>query len=183
MGKFLFGIAAAVSLTVCLATAGLWVRSLGHFEQISLSRTSMPSPDEARTSALMLRWYSNTLRLHTMHTSLPAATNGEGVLARDRNTPSYRTGWKCSFAGEHVTRFWESPTPGFGFRHQSESGRWFLTISVRPWLPTLIASILPFAWYFRSRKAKRSWQLSLREMPVMPAVFSILLGIAAWLKH
>lgn len=190
MGKFLFNVAAAVSLGVCLVAAGIWARSLGHFEQISLSRTSKPNPDEAHLSTLQVRWYANTLRLHTSQSPLPASDvekQADGALEPARNTPTYRTGWKFSFAGDDSTRFMEAPTPGFGLRHQSAgSGKWFLTVSVRPWLPTLIASILPFAWYLRFRGAKGShhpWQFRLREMLVVMVVLSLLLGAAIWLKN
>ncbi len=190
MWKCVFNCAAAVSLAVCLVTAGLWARSLGHFEQITLRRTSRPNLHKAYTSILQVRWYLNTLRLHITYSPLPASyveKHGEGVLERARNTPSYRTGWKCSFTGDDNTRLMEAPTPGFGFRHQSGgSGKWFLTLSVRPWLPTLIASVLPLAWYFRFRRANRSshfWQFSLREMLVMVTVFPLLFGVAIWLKN
>jgi hypothetical protein len=190
MWKFLFNVAAAVSLAGCLVAAGIWARSLGHFEQISFSHTNKPNPDEAHISTLQVRWYSNTLRLHTSHSPLPASwveKHGDGLFERARNTPSYRTGWKFSFAGDDSTRFMEAPTPGFGLRHQSEgSGKWFLTVSVRPWLPTLIASVLPLAWYLRFRRANRShhsWQFSLREMLVVVVVVSLLLGVAIWLKN
>ncbi|QDU57719.1 hypothetical protein Pan181_39410 [Aeoliella mucimassa] len=190
MGKCLFNVAAAVSLAVCLVTAGFWARSLGHFEQISVSRISKPHPDEAHVSTWQVRWYSNTLRFHASHSPLPASDvekQREGVSERAGNTPSYRTGWKYSFEGDDNTRFMEAPTPGFGLRHPSAgSGHWFLTLSVRPWLPTLIASVLPLTWYLRFRRANRShrsWQFSLREMLVMVVVVSLLLGVAVWLKH
>lgn len=186
MWRCLFNVAAAVSLAVCLVTAGLWARSLGHYEQISLTRISKPNPDEAHTSSLHVRWYSNTLRLHIYHKPLPASwveEHGEGRIERAR----YRTGWKCSFAGEPDTLVWSVPIPGFGFRHLSRAdGIWSLTLSVRPWLPTLLASVLPLAWYFRFRRANRSshfWQFSLREMLVMATVFPLLLGVAIWLKN
>ena len=189
MWKCVFNGAAAISLVVCLVTSGLWARSLGHYEQISLRRTSSPNPGEVHTSTLVFRWYSNTLRLHFSYSPLTASyfeKQGEGVLERNRNTPGYRTGWKSSFAGENTTRFWEFPTPGFGFRHWSGgSGKWYLTLSVRPWLPTLIASVLPLAWYFRFRRAshRHFWQFSLREMLVTATVFSAILGVAIWLKN
>ena len=190
MWKCVFNGAAAVSLAVCLVTAGLWARSFGHFEQIDLRRVSWPSPDEVQISDFSIRWYSNTLRFHTAYFPLAASypeEHEEGVLERTPNTPYYRPGWKCSFIGEDHTRIMEVPTPGFGFRHQSGgSGKWFLTLSVRPWLPTLIASVLPLAWYFRFRRANRAyrvWQFSLREMLVMATVVSVLLGVAIWLKN
>lgn len=190
MWKCVFNCAAAVSLAVCLVTAGLWARSLGHFEQISLSRASWPNPDEVYTNGLQVRWYSNTLRLHITHYPQAASypeKHEKGVLERTPNTPYYRPGWKGSFAGDDSTRMMEFPTPGFGFRHRSRGdGKWFLTLSVRPWLPTLIASVLPLAWCFRFRRANRSyhlWQFSLREMLVMVTVFSVILGVAIWLKN
>ena len=182
MLKYVFNGAAAVSLAVCLVTAGLWARSLGHFEQIDLRRYSWPNPDEVHISTLKVRWYSNTLRLHTSYSPLAAS-----YPTRTPNTSYYRPGWRCSFVGEPSTLYMEFPTPGFGFRHQSRGdGKWFLTLSVRPWLPTLIASVLPLAWYLRFRRANRSshlWQFSLREMLVLATVIPVLLGVAIWLKN
>ena len=170
MTRRLFTLVAAVSLVLCVAAGAAWVRSLRHFEQVRLAYVRWPQPDEHQALHVGVSWYGNTLRLEVVHaTRLPAFY---GNLMRGRSAEwsaewmkGHRAtnppGLRWSFEGDDVTAEMYGYPPGYAARHFRYSNdpanpgdRWIL--SVRPWLPTLLAAVLPAVWVYRFRKARRA---------------------------
>ena len=190
MWRCLFNVVAAVSLSISLVIAGLWARGPGHFEEIHIRHAKWPSQDEVHTYFLGFSWYSNTLRLRVAYLPLTASyfkKHGSAVLERTRKMHGYRPGWGCAFIGENVTRFMAGHRPGFAAHKWTKgNGDLDLVLAVRPWLPTLLASVFPLAWLFHIRRARHPahfWQFSLRELLITATVISVLLGVAIWLKN
>ena len=170
MLRRLFALLSAVSLLLCVAAGALWVRSLGHFEQVRLQYARWPQPDEHEVFHLGFSWYSNTLRLELVHaTRLPAHFRtmmlGRSAAWAEKWLKEHRAanppGLRSTFEGEDVTLEMNGYPPGFAARHfpysrdpTSPGDRWIL--SVRPWLPTLLAAVLPAVWVVRFRRARRA---------------------------
>jgi hypothetical protein len=170
MRRWLFNIAAGVSLVLCVAAAALWGRSLTHFEQIGIGRTRWPQANEYRTFSVGLAWHSNTLRLDVRrYARLPAYFDNmlpeRSSAWRQQWTAEFRAnhppGWRWNFDGERETLLMNGYPPGWRARYYpsksspNEPGGTF-TLSVRPWLPTLLTAVLPAIWLYRFLKARRA---------------------------
>ncbi|MEM9353308.1 MAG: hypothetical protein AAGA92_09870 [Planctomycetota bacterium] len=180
----LLNVASAVSLVAFLVLAALWARSLCHSEKIHIRSVTWPETNEVRTRFVGLSWYSNTLRLRMHYWPLTAEYFKKyGSLQRTRETFGYREGWTFTFLGEDNTRFMAPDPPGFSAKSWSKGdGDYNYVIAVRPWLPTLLAFILPVVWYVRYRKANYAlsiWQFSLRELILTLTTASVFLALAS----
>ena len=175
MKRRLFNLAAALSLMLCVATAALWVRSLGHFEQVTMRYRGWPAAEEYRTGHVGFSWYSNTLRLvvtrFTRHPARFRQLLHPGLQDTYRREMSeFRTahpaGWRWWFDGDEVTRDMNGYPPGFAARHSPyrddparPGDQWVL--AVRPWLPAVVFAVLPAMWLRRFLKARRARRLGL----------------------
>src|SRR5688500_9461665 len=162
MRRRLFNIVTVASLLLCVAASALWVRSLGHFEQLSVWYARWPRADEARTLYIGFSWYSNTLRLKVIREGfVPASFGGLNAHQMEDFRRSRPPGVRWFFAGESVTRAMNGYPPGFTARHSPYGNgpirpghNWVL--AVRPWLPTGVTAVLPAIWLYRRGKARRA---------------------------
>jgi hypothetical protein len=190
MWRLLFQIVTAASLVACLLFGGLWARSLRHFELVHLKYARWVGPEELVSYSAGFAWYSNTLRLEVIRLPfLPANFRGQSdewfqVVQRD-----HPPGPRLDFIGDATSRLMNGYPPGFTAGHYPsgipgyKSDRWVL--AVRPWLPTLLAAVLPANWLVRRRMKRRApfWQFGLRELFVAITVVAVILGAAIWLKN
>jgi len=160
MRRRLFNIVTVASLLLCVASGALWMRSLGHFEQISMWHARWPSADEARTLYVGFSWYSNTLRLQVIRQRFDATYFRGWPMERMAEFRRSRPpGMRWLFVGEHVTREMNGYPPGFAARRSPygtgpvRPGE-ISVLAVRPWLPTLLTAALPAVWLYRYGKAR-----------------------------
>ncbi len=162
MRRRLSNLVTVASLLLCVAAGTLWVRSLGHFEQVSIWHARWPRADDARTLFVGFSWYSNTLRLEVIRqrfgTSHFQAWTAQQRDVFRRGSPP---GMRWSFGGDNVTWAMNGYPPGFAAERTPygsgpiRSGhRWVL--AVRPWLPTMLTAVLPAIWLRRHGKARRA---------------------------
>jgi hypothetical protein len=162
LARRLITLCSAASLLLCVAVCVLWVRSLGHFEQVSVWHARWARADEAQTLYVGFSWYSNTLRLKVIRERFePAYLRGFSAARVDKLRISRPPGTRWSFAGDSVTRAMNGDFPGFAARSSPYGSnpirpghRWVL--AVRPWLPALMTSVLPAVWLYRYAKARRA---------------------------
>lgn len=164
MRRRLFNLVTAASLLLCVAVGGLWVRSLGHFEQFHIRYARWPKPEEGRRVYVIVSWYSNTLRLSVIDSAVVAAHfrdwSGDRLNHfRQRRPP----GLHFAFDGEDVTREMNGYRPGFAAHFYPDTDRPpaygdQYVLAVRPWLPTLLLAVLPALWlhgFIKTRRARR----------------------------
>lgn len=193
MWRKIFNFMTLVSLFACVLVGGLWARGLGHFEQVRCEYVNWSQSNEVHSYYLNISWYSDTLRLRLSCQSLTSSyfrKHGDDVLERTRTTYGYSPGWSYSFSGDDATRYFSPYRQGFTARYWASGNAgnprngWILTVP--PWLPTLLAAVLPVVWLFRyhkSRHPSQVWQFSLRELLITMTVFSVLLWAVIWLKN
>jgi hypothetical protein len=159
--RILFHAATLLSLLLFVALAGLWVRSLGHFERVDLRYAHWSRADELHSTFVGFSWYANTLRLEVIHLPFGPAyfrdrTDAWTAWFRGQHPPGAR--W--DFLGEDVTAVMNGCPPGFAAGHWPYptagviGDRWVL--AVRPWLPTGLAAVLPAVWLVRRLRARRA---------------------------
>jgi hypothetical protein len=162
LARHLFTLCSAISLVLCVAMCVLWIRSLGYFEQMSVWHSRWVKADEAQTLYVGFSWYSNTLRLNVIRERFePAYFRGWSAPLMTEFRRSRPPGMRWFFAGENVTRAMNGYFPGFtatsspyGSGPIPPGRSWVL--AVRPWLPTLMAAVLPAIWLCRYAKARRA---------------------------
>lgn len=174
-----FDFAAAISLFVFLLLGGLWARSLGHFEMVRYNYVHWLDADRFHQDYASLAWYSNTLRIE-MRTHSEASGSSKTTV---RQLPP---GTRLSFIAESVTQEMNGYPPGFyaqrGYHRLLFAKQEYFILSVRPWLPTLLAAILPALWFIQHRRRSGAgWRFGLREMFIVTTVLALLLGGALWL--
>jgi len=185
----LFDVAAALSLALCLVIAALWARSLGHFEMISFRYSRWPRANEVHTYSGFLGWYSNTFRCEVTYSPLEPRFF-EGMS--DENVETFRKsqppGAYWAFVGDDGTMVMSSYRAGFAYRHTPyqtavSNGDYYI-LAVRPWLPTLLAAILPVFWMIQYRRRHGTlWQFGVRELFIGVTVLAALLGSGLWLMR
>lgn len=189
MGRRLFNILTAVSLVACLVSAGLWARSWGHWELIHVRYERWLQPNELVSYFAGFSWYSNTLRLEVKRLPyLPANFRGQSDEWLRTVRRDHPPGLRLDFIGDPTSRLMNFDPPGFSAGHYPygirgyNGDRWVL--AVRPWLPTLLAAVLPAIWVCRYRRMRQAaWQFGLRELFVVMTVFGVLLGAFIWLMR
>lgn len=161
MRRRLFTLCCALSLLCCVATCALWVRSLGHFERVDVRYARWPRADVLHNYYLGFSWYSNTLRLEVVSQSFApspadALADRQVRLLRQQDPPGVR--W--AFLGEDVTRVMNGYPPGFAAGHRPYGTAGMAgdrrNLAVRPWLPALLAAVLPALWTARLIKSRRA---------------------------
>jgi hypothetical protein len=188
--RWIFNGAAALSLALCVLLAALWARSLGHFELVHWEHNRWQQANDLRHNTVSLAWYPRTFQLavaqlqcdpeffESYPTSavqdyremFPAGSRWQFFFREDSKFPE-KFGYGAGFHAEHRS-----------FRPQSADDRYVL--SVRPWLPTLLAAILPAIWLIQYRRRRGLlWQFGLRELLLSVTAMAALLGGALWLMR
>jgi hypothetical protein len=186
MWRRLFNGTTAASAMLCLVSGALWARSLGNFEGVNLNYVRCPRQDELHSIHIGFSWYSNTHRLIlSRRTFSPAHFRGKSGEWLKSLHLNYPTGLRLSFFGEYQSRFMNPRQPGFNVQHSQISSaqviedRW--VFAVRPWLPTLLAALLPALWSFRRLRAN-SWRFGLRQALLAVSASAITLWLIMRLK-
>jgi hypothetical protein len=133
-----------------VAVCVVWVRSLGHFEMITLRDERLTSGRELRSSYAGFSWFSNTLRLEVISLTHKPTTVG----SRTADPPGLR--W--DFVGEDETLTMNGYPAGFevgGYPYSFPRGRRYV-LAVRPWLPAAVTGVLPGVWAWRFARARRA---------------------------
>lgn len=185
LGRWLFHVTAAVSLLSCLIFGGLWARSAGHFEMVTLRYVRWPQETEMRAVFAELTWYGTTLRLAVKRDAL----GPEGMrTAKQQQTylAQVPPGLIADFAGEVTTSTFNAYPEGFQFQRSVSAvpgySRSSTILSVRAWLPTLLAAVLPAIWFVRYRRRQGTlWRVGLRELFVVVTLIAVGTGGALWL--
>jgi hypothetical protein len=173
--RWLFPIAAAMSLVLCLAFAALGARSLGHFERVDW-RYNRWRGNDLQTYFACLSWYSNTLRVEFIRVPI-------GQASLDYHA-YYPLGSRWSFVGDETTAEMNGYPAGFYARHDSYAVGHAYVLAVRPWLPTLLAAILPAIWLIQYRRRHGTlWRFGLRELLASITVIALLLTCGLWLAR
>jgi hypothetical protein len=171
----LFTFCSAVSLLLCVAVCAGWVRSLAHFEIVTVRYERWPRADDHRSTFLGVSWYSNTLRFELICTHRPPAhfalvlrtrTAAETAKWLKEHQAVHPPGLRAAFDGDDVTGVMNGFPPGYAAGHfpygtgmGATGERWVL--SVRPWLPALATALLPAVWVYRFRKTRRARRIGL----------------------
>ena len=176
MRRWLFNIVAGASLVLCVAFAGLWARSINHFERVDLRYARWTRADEVNSWFAGFSWYSNTLRLEVIRLPFsPGHFRGRSDEWMTWFRKDHPPGARWAFLGEEVTGEMNGYPPGFEARHNPfrtagvAGDAW--VVAVRPWAPTLATAVLPGVWvwrFWRARRARRR-RGGLRELRVRPA--------------
>ena len=189
VSRWVFNIAAAVSLILCLAGAALWARSVRHFEILHADYNRWRQPDGLQHYAVSLAWYPHTILLSVNREQCApkffASFDSKGIAEYRKIFPagsswhffredsgfSSKFGYPSGFHAEHRS-----------FRPLADDDRYLF--SVRPWLPTLLAAILPAIWLIQYRRRRGVlWKLGLRELLLSLTTVAVLLGAALWLMR
>ncbi len=185
----LFDFAAALSLLLCLVCGALWARSLGHFERVDLRYARWRQADDVQSYFAALSWYSNTLRVEVISLPFgPAFFQGQPAANVQHFRDQHPRGARWEFNGENITAVMNGYPPGYSAQHTPYSTAGVTgdryVLAVRPWLPTLLAAVLPFAWLvFYCRRTRTGWQFGLRDLFIALTLLSVLLAGGLWLMH
>jgi hypothetical protein len=158
----LFTLCTAASLVLCVISAALWARSLGHFEQVNVWYARWPAPDDGRSAYLGFSWYASTLRVRVVHARFGPADFRDWPPERLSYFRHARpAGLRWEFLGVRETAEMNGYPPGFDMRYYPDADRpqgygdsW--TLAVRPWLPTLLLAVLPTAGACRIARTRRA---------------------------
>jgi hypothetical protein len=179
--RCLFHTAAAISLLLCLVSAAFWARSLGHFEMIHWRHNRWQHADGLEVHFASLSWYSNTFRGEWIHYPV-------GSIDLRGQYPQYRgqypPGSNWDFVGDETTREMNGFRTGFFARKFPYQTGVRYEVTVRPWLPTLLAAILPVVWLIQYRRRHGVlWRFGLRELLLSVTTIAALLGCGLWLMR
>lgn len=187
IGRWLFSFAAVVSLLLGLVFGGLGARSVRHFELVQVRHVRWPQEMDMYCEYAGLTWYGSTLRLEVTRTrSGPEEMPTAEQMQADR--AHFPPGFMGGFVGEETTAMLSTYPEGFRFqRYVSATGGFSdsnTILSVRAWLPTLLASMLPAIWLILYRRRKGTlWRVGLRELFVLVTVFAVgLCGVLLLLR-
>lgn len=182
IGRWMFGLAAAVSLLLCLLFGGLWARSVGHEEVVFVRYDHWTEGKDLQFWDLRVGWFYSTLRLEIFTNRIRDEDEPSDLMKAIREQTPPGLTW--NFIGE--TTRWDLRDFSPGFAYQRTSSPPTLTeigISVRPWLPTLLAAVLPAIWFVRYRQRQGTlWRFGLREVFALVTVFALGLGVVLWLR-
>lgn len=187
IGRWLFELSAATTLLLCLIFGGLWARSVRHFEMVTLRHVRWPHETEMRAEFAELTWYGTTLRLEVKRDVL-----GPEGMRTAKQQQTYRAqippGLIADFAGEVTTATLDSYSEGFQYQQSVSAvpgySRSSTVISVRAWLPTLLAAVLPAIWFIQYRRRQGTlWRVGLRELFVVVTLVAVVTGGALWLMN
>jgi hypothetical protein len=161
--RWLFNLATAVSLGLCVAVGVLWVRSGTHYERLGLQHSRWPQPNAVHSLFLEGSSYSATLGFSLLREDYASA---DFVTRYSEDTRAlYPPGLKLQKSSQTVTSEDSIPLgfgpPGFAAYHGGGADMEFWGFSVPDWLPTIVLLVLPTLWLYRFIKARRIRRLGL----------------------
>ena len=165
MKRYLFNVAAALSLVLCIAVGVLWARGKQRYapEMAQAWYNHWPQQDESYAWFVEAASYSDTLALRfDLHHMEPRHWQSMSGEERKQMLGNFPAGLRTNFMLRQ--EFWEgcSRQSGFGLRYEV-STRWkgyttrYFMLTVRPWLPMAALGVMPGFWvmgFWKSRRAR-----------------------------